>query len=611
MPLRHVACVINAAAVATTNRHGSGQRRSLISWPLYRLTLVFSLVFSVLAALVVGQTSVPPAPSQTLSMSGRAVIKHARAFRHAERATHRGCCAPGSADEQAAAHWLVGQFGHFDRHPEIDQFATELPWQARPVAMSNVVAYHPGSQPGVIVVIAHRDGGGAQTAVGTAMLIELGRLLAPLPLQRGIALVSTDGGTTGGQGADQFARTWPLARHVVAAVVLDSVGGPGGTQFRLMLRSQSPRGTSPTLVAALRSQLVATTGHDPQLPGAYNQLSGYAVPYASTEQGPLLARGIAAIGLTGGPSRAGLKVAQMDPSELGDVGTAVVNTVVQLDAAPTISPAGPPAVFLGGRVLRGWLVQIALSALLAPVVVCVLDLVAGLRRRRLPIAPGMRALAWRCSAWLVGLVALWVVTLLPGRLISPVESVPLPGRTAVTTAGILLWLGLAFLYWRFVTRPRLVRMGSVTAAERTGGLASGLLGVVLASILLVAVNPFALILVLPAAHAWLWLAPAARAGRRFMLLVWLVGLIGPLLALFELWHGQGLGSQAPRAVVAMIASGYMSPAVSVCLALFCAAGCQLASLVLGRYAPAHRWIAGSGRRPALRRPVRRRALSPP
>jgi hypothetical protein len=61
----------------------------------------------------------------------------------------------------------------------------------------------------------------------------------------------------------------------------------------------------------------------------------------------------------------------------------------------------------------------------------------------------------------------------------------------------------------------------------------------------------------------------------------------------------------------MVASGYMSQAVSVCLALFCAAGCQLASLVLGRYTPAHPWTVASGRGAAPGRPGARGALNRP
>lgn len=240
-----------------------------------------------------------------------------------------------------------------------------------------------------------------------------------------------------------------------------------------------------------------------------------------------------------------------------------------------------------------------MAILLAPFVACVLDLVARLRRRRIAIAPGLVAFAWRAGAWLVTLAAMWLLAAAPGRLLPGIAVAPLPGRTGVTTAGILISAGAGLLFWRFVTRPRLVRLEATTGDERTGGLAGGLLGLALAGLLLTAVNPFALVVVLPAANIWLWLPSAARAGRRTLLAVYLAGLIGPAALVFELWVSQGVGSDTPRVLVAMTASGYLAPAVSVCFALAAAAAAQLGALVAGRYAHPHAPASGSGRRVQL------------
>ena len=83
-------------------------------------------------------------------------------------------------------------------------------------------------------------------------------------------------------------------------------------------------------------------------------------------------------------------------------------------------------------------------------------------------------------------------------------------------------------------------------------------------------------------------------------------LIGPALLIAELWWRQGLGTQTPRVLIAMTASGYLTPAVSGCLAVCAAAACQLGALVPARYAPAHPWTPTTrppGRLPAtVRRP---------
>jgi hypothetical protein len=126
----------------------------------------------------------------------------------------------------------------------------------------------------------------------------------------------------------------------------------------------------------------------------------------------------------------------------------------------------------------------------------------------------------------------------------------------------------------------------VSGRDRTAGLVGAWLGLAFSGLLLCAINPYALILILPAAHAWLWLPRVAHRGRGAMLLLLSAGLLGPLLIVLELGSGQHLGIGALRALIAMAASGYLSPAVSICLVLALAAGTQVTTLVLGRYAPA-------------------------
>ena len=116
---------------------------------------------------------------------------------------------------------------------------------------------------------------------------------------------------------------------------------------------------------------------------------------------------------------------------------------------------------------------------------------------------------------------------------------------------------------------------------------AGLLGLNFAATLLVAVNPFALILVLPAAHIWLLLPSAARLGRRYMLVVYLLGFSGPLLLVLEYATRFHLGLSTPRALLAMTASGYLSPVVAACFTLATASAAQVGSVITGRYSPAH------------------------
>ena len=73
-----------------------------------------------------------------------------------------------------------------------------------------MIAYRPGRSRQIVAVIAHRDGSTAADLAGTGMLVELSKVLTELPRERGLVLVSTDGGLTGRAGRDR-------ARHPLAA----------------------------------------------------------------------------------------------------------------------------------------------------------------------------------------------------------------------------------------------------------------------------------------------------------------------------------------------------------------------------------------------------------
>jgi hypothetical protein len=559
----------------------------VVSWPLYRVLAGAVLLPPLIALLTLRQPAIPQHPVPPLEFDGRAAATAAASFVAAEHASGQACCAPGSGDELAGADWVARKLEVLDRGPSQVAFAAQVPGESSPVAMSNVIAYRPGRSPQIIAVIAHRDGSSGGDAAGTGMLIQLARTFADMPRDRGLVLVSTDGGLTGAQGATAFARTWALRSRIVAAIVLDRVAAPGGTPLRIVIRPDTPRGTSPTVYSTARDGLDAFY-HVPGLtPGLYDQLSGYAIPYTTREQGPLIARDVPAVTVTAGSAGDDVRLGDLDAAQLGRTGAAAANIVAELNSAATIERGGEPALFLSGKVLRGWLAEVTIAMLLVPFVVCVLDVVARLRRRRVPLAPGIRALGWRFAAWFTVLVALWVEALAPGELMPKFDSAPLPGQTGATTAGIVLAACAGLLVWRFGSRPRLVREGGVTGSDRTGGLAGGLVGLLFASVLLTAVNPFTLIILLPAAHLWLWIPAAARLGRRGMLACYAAGFVGLVAVVWELAGPQGLGSDAPRALVAMIASGYLSPVVAACMCLAAASASQIGALVLGRYGPPH------------------------
>jgi hypothetical protein len=564
-------------------------RRPLVSWPLYRLLAVIALVPVLGAALTVREPSLPPPPAQPLApFDGEAAATSAAAMVTLPEQQHGR--EPGRSGDLAAAAWVKDQLAGAGYHVSTQTFAADLPGRAN-VPMQNVVGYLPGRRPDLIAVLAHHDGlgtGADDNGAAVGVMVELAKELQPLARERGLLFVSTDGGTSGNQGATYFAEHSPFAGRISSAISLDSLSAKPGSPLRIVIRPDTVRGTSPTLYRTARSVAARVTGRAPQTPGLLDQLSGLAVPYALGEQGPLIARGVPALTISAGPPPdTSAPVSALSPSQLGSAGATLLALVEQLDSAPSIEPGGRPDIFLGSRTMQGWLAEMALVALFAPALVTALDMAARVRRRHLPLAPAARALAWRTTAWAACLVALWVLPVLPGDLASGLNIAPRPDDLGITWAGIGL-AGLAgLLVWRFLSRPRLTPERPIGGADRTGGLVAGMLGLDFAATLLAAINPFALILVLPAAHLWLLLPSAARLGRRFMLVVYLLGFSGPLLLVIEYATRFHLGLSTPRALLAMTASGYLSPVVAVCLTLAAASAAQVGSVITGHYSPAH------------------------
>ena len=121
-----------------------------------------------------------------------------------------------------------------------------------------------------------------------------------------------------------------------------------------------------------------------------------------------------------------------------------------------------------------------------------------------------------------------------------------------------------------------------------------MLALCVVSLLILATNPFALLFILPALHAWIWL-PQVRSGRPpARAIFFLLGLIGPLLLVGSLAIRYELGFDAPWYLLELVSLGYVRvPAVAIALAATACAA-QLAAAAAGRYAP----YPAAGERPA-------------
>ena len=202
-------------------RRAANTRRGLVSWPLYRLLLVIALVPVLVAALATREPALPPTPpTPPKPFNGSAAATRAAYMLSLPKM--RG---PGGKGDLAAAGWISSQLERFGYRVSEQTFAADLPDQPN-VPMKNVIGYLPGRLPDLIAVVAHHDGvgtGADDNASSVGVMLELARELRSTSPEHGLLFLSTDGGTTGGQGAAYFAEHSRFAGRVVSAIVLDSV----------------------------------------------------------------------------------------------------------------------------------------------------------------------------------------------------------------------------------------------------------------------------------------------------------------------------------------------------------------------------------------------------
>jgi hypothetical protein len=579
-------------------RRGSLERP--VSGRTYRGTWLLVALPLLLAAFTVTRPAALPAPSlpAAFDTQGAAALAETFAKDYPDRA-------PETTGAANAATWFVDQLRPYGFTTHLEPFEATVAGRGR-LRFVNIVAVAPGRSRSAIVVMAHRDNtgdspGAVNNASGTAALIELARSYAnpaasssaPSSSERvspshTIVFLSTDGGALGGIGAAHFAEHSALARDVVAVVNLDSIATRG--RPRLEIAGDKPRSPSTTLVATAAARMLEQTGFGPERPSALRQLLDLGFPFSFYEQAPFLGHGISAITLTSAgdrpPSVYDDLVGKIRPGRLGQIGRSAQQLLASLDEGLELTQGTSTYVYLGSRIVRGWAIELVLVAALLPFLAATVDLFALTRRRRIPLAPAVRSLRSRIGFWLwtvvlfelLGLVGFW-----PHVGVRP----PAPQGSIGTdwpVAGLIVFGALSFVGW-LVSRDRLLPKRPATTEEELAGHSAALIALGLVGILVVSVNAFALIFLLPSLHAWLWLPQLRLRPLLSRLAMLLVGFLGPALLVWEFAYRFGLGLDAPWYVLELLAIGW-TPLFSLLLvAVWAASGGQLAALAAGRYAP--------------------------
>jgi hypothetical protein len=149
---------------------------------------------------------------------------------------------------------------------------------------------------------------------------------------------------------------------------------------------------------------------------------------------------------------------------------------------------------------------------------------------------------------------------------------------------LTLMLVVLFAGW-LIARRRLVPRREITPQEQLAGHIVAMLALGVVALLVVATNTFALLFLLPALHAWLWLPQVRTAGTAARVVIYAVGLLGIALLVLSFAWRFGLGLDTPWYVLTLVSVGYIKTTPVVITLAAVAAGAQLAMIAIGRYAP--------------------------
>ncbi|GAC1442328.1 MAG: hypothetical protein NVSMB51_22490 [Solirubrobacteraceae bacterium] len=441
---------------------------------------------------------------------------------------------PGSAGDLALAAFMHDDFAAATGFTvsTVDRTADTV---AGSRTVRDVIATRPGESNHSLVLVAHRDAarpGSLAELSGTAALLELVHVFSGRVTHRTLTLVSTSGGSGGAAGAAQLARALP--GPVDAVIVLGDLAGAHTRRPQVIPWSDAANGTAPVrLRRTVEASLQAELARSPGGLAVSDQFARIALPLSTGEQGPLLAAGVPAVLVQGsGEVGPGAADAVSEP-RMQALGRGVLRAVTALDSGPDIGAGPSRDLLIGSRTLGAWTIRLLTAALLLPALLCTVDLLARLRRRREPLGQWLVwVLGWAVPFALTGLFAVMLgrFELLSAAPRGPVSAVQLPidgpGRAGLISTALVFgicWLARHGVL-RSVGRPR----GWAGAA----GALSGLIGML--AVLVWLRNPFAAALLVAPLHLWLLATALDPPPRRWPGIAAVLAATLPAVALLAL-----------------------------------------------------------------------------
>jgi hypothetical protein len=403
----------------------------------------------------------------------------------------------------------------------------------------NVIGRRAGRSQRQIVIVAARDASGLPDATGsaadTAALLEFARVFQGRPTRKTLVLASVDGSTLGDVGTEKLVDALGDPGEIDAVLVMSDLASPRARGPLVVPWSNHTRRTGIGLQRTVNDSIHQELSRRVGATGLLGQLARLAFPIGIGAQGVLLDNGYEAVRISGSgelPPQGSGGARQIDQDKLGGLGRGALRTVTALDQGRPPS-RGPGSYLLAvSQVMPGWVIALLALALQVPAIVAVVDAFARARRRKEPVSPWFRWLGVHAGALvaglaLAGLLALVGATPDPPPAPAAPEFYPLDGPAAVvllavvTLVAALAWAG-RFLLLR--ARPGLAGRSAPGAAVAAS------LTTCAATLVLWVLNPYASLMLIPAAHLWMLATLADPAPpRRARLALVGVGLLPPLL----------------------------------------------------------------------------------
>jgi hypothetical protein len=497
---------------------------------LYRAAFIPALVATILAmfSLEARPRPLPQGLAADVLFDGNIAAGSARAI-----ATAAPDRRPGTRGDLATASRVAGTLAARGFSVERVRFSHD------DKQLVNVVGRRSGKSRRQIVVVAPRDAAAVPDVPGsagdTAALLELARVFEGRPSQKTLVLASVDGSTLGESGASQLADRLGDPGLVDGVLVMSDLGAKrrkGGAIVPWSNGSERAGiALQRTAAASLREELNEPAGST----SVSGQLARLAFPIGIGAQGVFLESGYDSLRISGSgelPPEGSGPASALDPDRLGGLGRTTLRTVTALDQGPTPEHGPGSYVIAVSQVLPGWVIAVLALGFLIPVLVASVDAFARVRRRRMAVAPWLLWLGAAALPFVVGLALAELLSLLdatPTHAGAPVapDLYPLDGAALGVLGG--LTVAVAAVFWLLrravvATDAELRDPAAPAAACATSLVVSG------AVLVLWFANPYAALVLVPAAHLWMLatlVQPRPPARARLLLIAG--GLLPPLL----------------------------------------------------------------------------------